>query len=99
MEALQLNRQDFYRAPAPAVDSQVALSPISSRSHVLQVHEKRRDFKCEFCEFAAGTKGILKTHVKNRHLRLDKDLYDCHLCPYKAVRKSHLKEHMKSEHR
>ena len=47
------------------------------RAHVLTVHEKQRNFVCDFCDYRAGTKGILKTHVKNKHLRLEKELFEC----------------------
>ena len=57
-----------------------------------------RNYQCEFCDYRAGTKGILKTHTKNRHL-LDKDNLVCPLCPYKATKKTHLKAHLANDHR
>ncbi len=65
---------------------------------MLAVHEKRRDFKCEFCEYSAGTKGVLKTHVKNKHLRLEADIQDCEHCPYRALKRADLRDHMRDAH-
>ena len=52
-------------------------------------------YRCDQCDYKAGWKGSLKTHIDSVHGDVR---YSCDLCDYKAKTKGNLKEHIDSIH-
>ena len=65
--------------------------------HVKLIHEKRKDYKCSMCNYAAGTRQGLGYHVKSAHEHL-RDVV-CDECDYRTSHKHNLVFHMKVVHK
>ena len=48
---------------------QVFVVKYDKQRHVASVHEGKKSFKCEMCNFSASHKGILKQHIISVHER------------------------------
>ena len=69
------------------------------KAHIKEMHEERRKYKCEVCEYAAFTTGHLQKHKKLTHgLDTDNDGHSWEQCSYKAANKIHLKAHKRRKH-
>ena len=63
-----------------------------TRTNVKVVHEKRRDYKCSMCNYAAGEKSSLRHHVKAVHEHVRDQ--ECEESDYKSSQKGTLVRHM-----
>ncbi len=61
------------------------------------IHLKRRDYKCDLCDFAATQKGGLEYHFKAKHTK--EKPFACEECPYRCLAKATLQQHVKTKHR
>ena len=61
--------------------------------HISAVHEKRKDFNCSFCDYAAARRQNLSTPVKEVHEKI-KD-HECEQCDYKSSQLVNLRRHVK----
>ena len=48
--------------------------------HVESVHEGKKPFKCDICDYSSSQKGHLKTHVASVHE--GQKTFKCHICDY-----------------
>ena len=64
--------------------------------HIKCVHEKRRDYQCSMCNYAASIRKVLNQHVKSVHEKI-RDL-ECKKCDFKCSLKGNLVKHMKEVH-
>ena len=49
-------------------------------THVASVHEKKKPFKCEFCDYKFSRKGDMNKHIVSVHEK--KKLFKCEICDY-----------------
>ena len=64
--------------------------------HVKSVHDKKRDYACENCDYKAAQNSNLKEHVKAVHEKIKN--FACEQCDYKAAQKSYLVMHVEAIH-
>ena len=66
------------------------------KSHVASVHEGKKPFKCDICDYSCSQKGHMKTHVESVHE--GKKSFKCDICDYSCSQKSGMKTHVESVH-
>ena len=59
--------------------------------HVVSVHERKKPFKCEICDYSCAQKRSLNIHVAAVHE--GNKPFKCDQCSYSSVNKSQLKVH------
>ena len=64
--------------------------------HIRIIHERRKDFKCEFCAVSTSTSYGLKSHINAIHKKLKK--YKCDSCEKMFMNLSNMKKHASSVH-
>ena len=62
------------------------------KSHVDSVHEGKKPFKCENCDYSCAEKGDLQKHITSVHE--GKKPFNCESCDYKFAHKSDMKRHV-----
>jgi len=70
--------------------------PFNLTHHMKSAHEKKRDFKCDQCEYAASSKCNLTHHIKSVHKK--ERHFKCDQCDYAASVKCNLTHHIQSVH-
>ena len=50
------------------------------KTHVKSVHEGKKPFKCDICDYNFSQKGDMKRHVESVHER--KNPFKCDICNY-----------------
>jgi uncharacterized Zn-finger protein len=60
------------------------------------VHENKRPYKCDFCEYAASKNNDLKRHIECVHEKLKQ--HACNICQMSFGQKGGLKTHIQSIH-
>ena len=79
-----------------AVCNKMLANKKSLNVHILNVHEKRSDFKCEVCSRCFTEQGSLKRHISTVHeKRAD---FKCEVCLREFGYVSNLKRHILSVH-
>ena len=73
-----------------------ATTKFNLNDHIMTVHEKLKQFKCDQCDYKAARKFTLKMHIIGIHEKVKK--YTCELCDYKGSKKYSLKIHKMSKH-
>ena len=63
---------------------------------IASVHEGKKPFKCEICDFRCNQKAKMTQHVLSVHQK--KRLFKCNFCDYMFSRNSHLNKHIESVH-
>ena len=66
------------------------------KTQKLAVHDGKKPFKCEICDFSFALKQSLKTHIGSFHE--GNKLYKCEMCDNSFAQKSHLRKHVSSVH-
>ena len=64
--------------------------------HVGSVHEGKKPFKCEICDFRCSLKGTMKSHVESVHE--GKKPFKCDICNYCCFLRHQMKQHVKKKH-
>ena len=67
------------------------------RSHIQEVHEKRKKFKCISCNKAFGQQTTLKRHIESIHTEKNKSFH-CIYCDERFDTKRSVKRHMTVVH-
>ena len=57
------------------------------------VHEKKKPFKCDICDYSCSQKGNMKKHAESVHER--KKSFKCDICDYSCSQKGTMKKHEK----
>ena len=70
---------------------------INLKNHIDAVHEERKPFKCEFCDYSCTHPSSLKKHISNIHG--PKSVFKCRLCNKKFGSKQGMNNHIKNFHR
>ena len=65
------------------------------REHIRNVHERVKDFACEYCGFRCGRKGNMKAHMQTH---LNERKHKCHLCGKGFNWPQSLKSHISDVH-
>ena len=63
------------------------------KRHVASVHEERKSFKCDICEYTCSQKSVMNRHVASVHT--ENKPFKCGVCDYKCSRKDQLNRHVK----
>ena len=66
------------------------------KRHVTAVHENKKPFKCEICDYSFSQKGGLEQHVAAIHEK--KKLYKCDICDKEFTLKQNMSRHVASIH-
>ena len=66
------------------------------KENVASVHEGKRPFNCETCDYRCSKKCHLKKHVEIVHK--GKKPFQCEFCDHTFSQKGHLKRHVASVH-
>ena len=86
-------------ARVPPIPPQPVLSSILQSNftqHLKSAQERKRDFKCDQCEYAASSKCNLTHHVRSVHRK--ERQFRCDQCDYAASVKCNLTLHVQSVH-
>ena len=67
------------------------------KRHVTSVHENKKQFKCEMCDYYFSQKGDLKRHVTAVHE--NKKQFKCEICEFTCSQKGNLTVHVASVHK
>ena len=59
--------------------------------HAERVHERKKSFKCQICDYKSSQKGDLKRHVA---VHEEKKAFECKFCAYSSPNKSHFIQHV-----
>ena len=64
------------------------------------VHEGRKSFKCDICNYSCSDKTNLKRHSESVHVYTHegKKQFKCDICDFRCSHKHHLKRHIESVH-
>ena len=65
-------------------------------AHVASVHEGKKPFKCNICDYSSSLKHHMKKHVDSVHE--GKKPFKCDICDYTCSQKSNMKRHVASVH-
>lgn len=79
-----------------AVDKVCEIERRKETENKISFHLRSKNYKCEHCNYATSTKGILKTHIQRIHLK-QKD-HNCNFCNYQSYAKETLKNHINRVH-
>ena len=60
------------------------------------IHEGKKPFKCDICDYRCSRKGNMKTHVALVHE--GKKPFKCDICDYSCLLKNSMKTHVESVH-
>ena len=60
------------------------------------VHEEKKPFKCDICDYRCSYKGSMNRHVSSVHE--EKKPFKCDICDYSFSQKSVMKSHVESVH-
>ena len=68
--------------------------------HIETVHEKKRKYKCQQCNFDASSKRGIKEHAMRSHKEPIEPIpiLQCHQCDKTFLRNQYLRDHIKSVH-
>ena len=64
--------------------------------HVESVHEGKKSFKCELCDYSCTRKDNMKTHVASVHEK--KKPFKCEMCDYCCSLRGDLNKHFRRKH-
>ena len=64
--------------------------------HIEVVHDKKKPFKCEICDYSCYQKSKMKKHVESVHEK--NEPFKCEICYYSCAQNSNLKRHISSVH-
>ena len=81
-----------YKGPGPRsikLCNYAASQASDLKRHVMIVHEKVKNFKCDLCEYATSWAKQLKNHVMAVHENVKN--FKCDLCEYATSYANHLK--------
>lgn len=84
----------FWPMPSPP---RPASPPALLRSHVVSVHDRRRDFSCQHCPRTFSTNSDRLSHTRAVHLNARP--HECRICMKSFNRKAHLRAHMSRVHK
>jgi hypothetical protein len=59
---------------------------------VASVHEGKKPFKCEVCDYSCSQKSIMKSHVVSAHE--GKKPFKCNICDYRCSRNINMNIHV-----
>ena len=82
---------DIQNEPTGKVESQGKLT-----NQIGSVDERKKQFKCEICDYSSSQKGDLNRHVASVHEK--KKPNKCETCDFSCFAKSHMKSHVVSVH-
>ena len=68
----------------------------TKQQHVASVHEEKKPFKCDSCDYSCNRKINLKQHIVSVHEA--KRSFKCESCEYGCASKGNLKKHVASVH-
>ena len=68
------------------------LESTSLNQHAGAVHEGKKPFKCEICDYSCSIKNYLNEHAERVHE--GKKSFKCQICDYKSSQKGDLKRHV-----
>ena len=60
------------------------------------MHERKKEFKCEVCNYEGCLKSLLDKHIASAHENLKG--FRCELCNQQFTNKSNLKAHVEAVH-
>ena len=62
------------------------------KTHVAHVHEGKKPFKCDLCDYSCSQKDTMKRHVVLVHE--EKKPFKCDICDYRCSLKGTMKTHV-----
>ena len=62
----------------------------------MSVHEEKKPFKCDICDYRCSQKSNMNKHVASVHE--GKKPFKCDICDYSFSQKSVMKSHVESVH-
>ena len=68
--------------------------PYHLECHNKSIHEKKKEFKCDICEFASDRRDSLRNHSKTHIKRENRKQFNCDKCEKSFFSKSAMKTHM-----
>ena len=93
---MRYNAPPLYPDPSSVVYLEAHGDASIPHLHVFSVHEGKKQFKCEICDYSSSRKGNLKLHVASVH---EKNIpFKCEMCDYSCSLKSSLQIHVASVH-
>ena len=60
--------------------------------HISAIHEGKKPFKCDICDYRSSQKGCMNTHVASVHE--GKKPFKCDICDYRCSQKGYMKQHI-----
>ena len=66
------------------------------KTHVVSVHEGKKPFKCDICDYNCSQKSVMNRHVASVHQ--EKKPFKCNICDYSCFQKKDMKKHIASVH-
>ena len=64
--------------------------------HIAAIHEGKKPFKCDTCDYSCSEKGSMKKHVSSVHE--GKKSFKCEVCNSSCSEKSNLNQHVALVH-
>ena len=72
--------------------------PFQLKSHIANVHEKKRPYVCDLCDSSFGLQSSLWNHKKTHASIKDDEIFNCDRCGKIYTQKSHLMRHIAGVH-
>ena len=66
------------------------------KTHIESVHEIKKPFKCDICEYRCSQKNDMKRHIESVHEK--KEPFKCDICDQKFNRKTNMTRHVATVH-
>jgi hypothetical protein len=85
-------KQNNLKYKCDICDFSSAKTDLALQKHINTVHLQRRDFKCDHCDKAYGTKTKLTQHVNAVHKKITR--FGCELCDYTSYTRHQLVLHL-----
>ena len=70
----------------------------NTRGFVIDVHEGKKLFKCESCNYSCATKSSMNRHVVFVHEKNGKKSFKCEICEFTFCHSGKLKNHVAIVH-
>ena len=64
--------------------------------HISLVHEGKKPFKCEVCDYSCSQRSTMNVHVASVHER--KKPFKCNICDYSCSQKGNMERHVSMVH-